>query len=199
MTAALSDGIYPVPTGKLATIVTTLELCEPPSSLVVEAVEGCTLRRVTDPDPAWYRGLFRAVGEPWLWVSRLTLDDADLAAILRDPAVLVFAAERDRVSIGLLELDFRGPGACEIVFFGLVRAATGQGLGQWLMAHALREAWSRPIERLWVHTCDFDHPAALDFYRRSGFVPVFRQVEVLDDPRRLGLLPADAAPWLPIL
>lgn len=199
MTAALAEGLYPVPAGKLATVVTTLEMREPPASLAVPVVAGCTLRAVPDPDPGWYRALFRRVGEPWLWVSRLALDDAGLAALLRDPAIVVFAAERDGGPIGLLELDFRVSGACEIAFFGLIRAAVGQGLGRWLMAHAQREAWSRPIGRLWLHTCDLDHPGALGFYRRSGFVPVGRQIEVLADPRRSGLLSADAAPGLPIL
>ena len=199
MTPALPDGLHPVPAGKLATVVTTLEMREPPASLAIAVVEGRMLRRVTDPDLAWYRALFRAVGEPWLWVSRLLLDDARLAAIVHDPSVRVFVVEQDRAPIGLLELDFRTPDACEIAFFGLVPGATGQGLGRWLMAHAQQQAWSRPIERLWVHTCDLDHPAALGFYRRSGFEPVSRQVEVLDDPRHTGLLPADAAPPVPIL
>lgn len=199
MTAPLSDGLHPVPAGKLATVTTTLEMRAPPADLAVGTAEGCTLRPMAGPDLSGYRALFRAVGAPWLWVSRLALDDAGLAAILADPAVLVLAAERDRRAIGLLELDFRTAGACEIAFFGLVQAATGQGLGPWLMRHAQHEAWSRPIERLWVHTCDLDHPAALGFYRRHGFVPVRRAVEVLDDPRRLGLLPADAAPTVPML
>lgn len=199
MRAPLSDGLHPVPAGKLATVTTTLEMGAPPADLAVGTAEGCTLRRMAGPDLSGYRALFRAVGAPWLWVSRLALDDAGLAAILADPAVLVLAAERDRRTIGLLELDFRTAGACEIAFLGLVQAATGQGLGPWLMRHAQHEAWSRPIERLWVHTCDLDHPAALGFYRRHGFVPVRRAVEVLDDPRRLGLLPADAAPAVPML
>jgi hypothetical protein len=50
-----------------------------------------------------------------------------------------------------------------------------------------------------VHTCTLDHPAALGFYRRHGFVPTKRTIETFPDPRLLGVLPADAAPHIPCL
>ncbi|MBV9333836.1 MAG: GNAT family N-acetyltransferase, partial [Candidatus Eremiobacteraeota bacterium] len=59
--------------------------------------------------------------------------------------------------------------------------------------------WSRSIGRFWLHTCTLDHPGALAFYRRTGFTPYARKVEVFDDPRYLGLTRADAAPGVPIL
>jgi hypothetical protein len=67
------------------------------------------------------------------------------------------------------------------------------------MNHALETAWSHPIERFWLHTCTLDHPNALAFYRRTGFVPYERKVEVYDDPRSLKLTRSDAAPLVPIL
>ncbi|HEY1447300.1 MAG TPA: hypothetical protein VGF33_02075, partial [Caulobacteraceae bacterium] len=63
----------------------------------------------------------------------------------------------------------------------------------------IEEAWSRPIRRLWVHTCTFDHPSALGFYVRSGFAPYAFMVEVLPDPRLTGQLPPDAAPHVPLI
>ena len=92
---------------------------------------------------------------------------------------------------GLLELDFREPGQCEIVFFGVTAKLVGTGAGRWLMNRALELAWSRPVERVWLHTCTFDHPAALAFYQRSGFRPFRRQVEVVDDPRLDGTAPRE--------
>jgi hypothetical protein len=56
-----------------------------------------------------------------------------------------------------------------------------------------------PLRRFWVHTCSLDHPAALNFYRRAGFVPYQRAVEVFDDPRVTGLLPPDSAPQIPLI
>ena len=82
-------------------------------------------------------------------------------------------------------------------FFGLVPEAIGQGWGRLLMAEALRRAWERPIDRLWVHTCTLDHPRALGFYMRSGFRPYKRAVEIAEDPRLKGYVPLTTAPHIP--
>ena len=161
--------------------------------------DGWTLRRVERPGLEWYRALYRRVGQDWLWFSRMSMPDDALAAILHDPAVEVYAFEAGGVPEGLLELDFREPGQCELAFFGLTAAVQGTGAGRWLMNRALERAWAHPIARLWVHTCTFDHPAALSFYRRSGFVPFRQQIEIADDPRLTGALPRDAAPQVPII
>ena len=100
---------------------------------------------------------------------------------------------------GLLELDFRTGGACELAFFGLAPEAIGQGAGRWLMNRALELAWRDGVGRVHLHTCTLDSPQAMDFYRRSGFAAVRREVEVLRDPRLSGHLPEDAAPGVPIL
>ena len=70
----------------------------------------------------------------------------------------------------MLELDFRVEGTCELSYFGLVPELTGKGNGGWLMARALGLAWRKSVARVWVHTCTLDHPAALGFYRRHGFM-----------------------------
>lgn len=57
------------------------------------------------------------------------------------------------------------------------------GAGRWLMNRALELAWSHPVDRVWVHTCTFDHPSAPAFYQRSGFRAFRRQIEIADDPR----------------
>jgi hypothetical protein len=55
------------------------------------------------------------------------------------------------------------------------------------MNRALEKVWQRPISRFWVHTCTLDHPNALAFYMRSGFVPFRRQIEIAPDPRLQGV------------
>ncbi len=185
---ALADGFHEVPPGKIACVVTSLEMLAPP--LVAPEPHGLDLRRAERPASHTYRRLFRAVGTPWLWTSRLLLDDASLARILHDPAVEVWVLHREGGEAGLVELDFRVAGECELTFFGLVPGLTGQGIGPRLMAHAMRRAWARPIGRFWVHTCTLDHPAAVGFYRKAGFVPFRCEVEVGDDPRLTGLIAA---------
>jgi GNAT superfamily N-acetyltransferase len=83
--------------------------------------------------------------------------------------------------------------------FGVTPKLVGTGAGRWLMSRALDIAWSRPVERVWLHTCTFDHPAALAFYQRSGFRAFRRQVEVADDPRLDGTVPRDVARHVPVI
>lgn len=192
------DGYTDVPPGKLATIVTSLEMLAPPPPCPVPAGTWA-VRRVQRPALDWYRDLYRRIGEDWLWFSRLVIADADLGEILHHPDVQVYALVAGGHDEGLLELDFRVAGDCELAFFGVTPALVGRGAGRYLMNHAIELAWSQPIQRFWVHTCTLDHPAALDFYRRSGFKPFRTQIEVLDDPRLTGLLPRDAAPHAPLI
>lgn len=195
----LADGLYDLPPGKLASVVTHLEMRTPPAPSARPAPEGVTLRRVDPVDIGWYRDLFCRVGGDWLWFSRLVIAEDELAAILAHPDVEVHALDRDGRAEGLVELDFRHPGSCELAFFGLTAALIGSGAGRYLMGAATERAWARPIRLFHVHTCTLDSPGALDFYRRSGFVPVRRQVEVADDPRLTGKLPQTAAPQVPLL
>jgi GNAT superfamily N-acetyltransferase len=183
----------------VATIVTHLEMRERPRPAPVPPAP-LRLVRWKAPEPDAYRALFRRVGAPWLWFSRLVMAQADLRAILHDPAVEVYAVTDPRCTeVGLLELDFRAPPDCELSFLGLVPELTGKGLGRWLMAQALSLGWRKGVTRLWVHSCTLDSPGALRFYMRSGFVPYAREVEIFADPRLAGVLPRDAAPHVPLL
>jgi GNAT superfamily N-acetyltransferase len=83
-----------------------------------------------------------------------------------------------------VELDRRVPGETEFVYFGLKPEFIGRGLGSFLLRWAIHHAWTtRPdgdpenaeaTHRVWLHTCDYDHPSALEMYLRAGF-EVFEQ------------------------
>jgi GNAT superfamily N-acetyltransferase len=188
-----------VPDDQIATIVTSLQMLERPKPRAM-APSRLRLDRWREPAVERYRTLFRRVGAPWLWFSRLVMADEALTAILHHRAVEVYAATDARgIELGMLELDFREPATCEIAYFGLVPELTGQGEGRWLMGQTLSLGWRKGVERLWVHTCTLDHPKALNFYRAQGFEPYARAVETFADPRLAGLLPADAAPHIPLI
>jgi GNAT superfamily N-acetyltransferase len=186
-----------LPDGQLAAVVTYLEMTRPPAEPVPKG--SLQLSRVARPEIEAYRALFRRVGAPWLWFSRLALPDAELEAIIADPRVELFEVAAVEAVVGMLELDFRVDGECEIAFVGLVPELSGQGHGRWLLAEAVHRAWRDGIARVRVHTCTLDHPAALTAYRRSGFVATGRAIERFTDPRLTGVLPADAAPQVPLL
>lgn len=192
--------LIPVPSGEIATIVTSLEMLTPPP--VTEPVKSA-LRFEHWPAPVdrtRYLWLFRHIGAMWLWRGRLVMPADALAAVLDAPTTSVHVAtRRDGTPVGLLELDFSVPESCEIAYFGLIPGMTGGGHGSWLMAHALRLAWRKGIKRVWVHTCDLDHPSAIGFYQSKGFVPFKREVEIYPDPRAAGLYATDVAPRVPML
>jgi ribosomal protein S18 acetylase RimI-like enzyme len=195
----LRDGYHDIPAGKVAAIVTHLEMREPAALRSAPAPEGLWLESVGDPSIDWYRDLYMRVGgRDWLWFSRLNMGNAELGAILQDDDVELFALMRDGQADGMVELDFRTPGECELAFFGVTPALIGRGAGRYMMNHAITRAWSRPIGRFHVHTCTLDSQIALEFYRRSGFVATRQQVEIADDPRLTGKLPRDAGAHVPV-
>jgi GNAT superfamily N-acetyltransferase len=188
----------PVPDGELAAVVTYLEMRSPPEQDVPPSP--LSLRRVEVPQPEHYRELFRLIGARWLWFSRLILDDAHLAAIIQHPKVeLDSVLDEAGREVGMLELDFRDAHECELAFIGLIPELSGKGHGRWLLAEAARRAWREGVDRVHVHTCSLDHPAALSAYRRAGFTPYKRAIERFPDPRLLGVLSRDCAPQIPLL
>jgi GNAT superfamily N-acetyltransferase len=193
------NGYHDVPPGKLAAVVTYLEMTAPPERPPSPERPDLDLAPLPRHNLDGYRDLYRHVGADWLWFSRLLMPDEELRAILEDPAVEAYALRRDGRPIGLLELDGRQPGEVELAFFGLVPEAVGTGAGRWLMDRAVELAFAKRPRRFWVHTCTLDHPAALTFYIRSGFRPYGRAVEIADDPRLAGALPRDAAPSIPLV
>lgn len=195
---ALSDGFFDVPAGKLAMVITHLQMMQSAPLRGADLPEGLTFAALPR-DLAIYRDLFERVGQDWLWFGRLELDDAELAAILTDPKVHVFTLEKDGQPEALLELDFRQDGACELAYFGLTSALIGSGAGAFLMDQAISRAWAGDITRFHVHTCTLDSPQALSFYRRSGFTPYRREIEISPDPRLHGLHPKNAAPATPLV
>src|SRR4051794_12103049 len=188
----------PVAAGELAAVVTYLDMHQPPPGQVPPSP--LSLHRIDHPSPDRYRELFRLVGAPWLWFSRLIMDDSELNAIIGAQGVELYAIlDESGADSGMLELDFREPGECELAFIGLVPRLSGQGHGKWLLAEAVRLAWREGVQRVHVHTCSLDPPAALGAYRRAGFVPYKRAVERFPDPRLRGFLPRDCAPQVPLL
>ena len=192
----LPNGYSDVPGGKIAAVVTHLEMTARPARRD-DPLGAWSLRKVDVPGLDWYRDLYRRVGEEWLWSSRARRSDTELAAVIHAPGIEVYALVVHGRDEGLLELDFREAGQCELVYFGVTAGLIGTGAARFLMNRALEIAWSRDLRRVWVHTCTFDHPSAVAFYQRSGFRPFRRQVEIANDPRLDGTTPRTAARHVP--
>jgi GNAT superfamily N-acetyltransferase len=132
---------------------------------------------------SFYRYLYNTVGAPWLWYERRRLDDSTLGTIIDDPKVEVHVLYVNGVPAGYAELDRCSGHEVEIAYFGLVPDFIGRGLGRYLLDWTLNEAWREEPRRVWVHTCNLDHPVALAFYQRAGFAPYKQETVLIDDPR----------------
>jgi GNAT superfamily N-acetyltransferase len=196
----LNDGYHALGPGKLATVVTYLEMNAAPVLLNRATPAGYTLAKVDRWNNEAFKRLYTEIGWEWLWSSRLLMPDVELTERLARPGTEAWTPMRDGRTVGVLEMDFSNAASPEISFFGLIPDAVGGGIGGWLMEFAIRTAFERPeTQRLWLHTCHFDSPQALPFYQRMGFTPYARAVEVFDDPRLLGRLDRAAGPHVPVI
>jgi len=194
------NGYTEVPRGKLAMVVTYLEMLERPSEPFSASRTDITLERWNSPELEEYKELFRRVGADWIWFGRLIKSDEQLAALLAEPTRENYLPKKDGSAIGTLELNFEDPENVEIAYFGLIPEAIGGGAGRWLMGQALDIAWHRPeTRRVWLHTCTADSPQALGFYQSCGFKPFKRAVELADDPRLTGILPPHLGAHMPVI
>lgn len=178
--------------------VTYLEMHARPDRPSAVAPAGVEVRRALKPTVSFYRYLYHTVGGDWSWAGRRLMDDEVLARNVQDPGVEVNVLWVEGVPAGLMELDLRSPKEIELLYFGLIPDFIGKGLGGFALDWTVDRAWSFSPSRFWVHTCDLDHPNALNVYQKAGFVIYDRQTDweaILPDmtpPRRSGIPIADA-------
>ncbi|MET0152126.1 MAG: GNAT family N-acetyltransferase [Candidatus Binatia bacterium] len=127
------------------------------------------LARAEVARPELNRFLYTAVGSAWWWYSRLPWDRSRWLAYLDRPELETWVAYVSGTPAGYFELERQSEGNIEIAYFGLLPDFIGKGLGAKLLAAAVRRAWDMGAKRVWVHTCDLDHPRALANYQARGF------------------------------
>lgn len=181
--------------------ITYLEMLAKPAARPVPApFDKLALMRAERCTVSFYRYIYDTVGEPWLWFERRLFDDAALAGLIGRPTIEIFVLYVGGVPAGFFELDTAQPRETKLCYFGLVPDFIGRGLGPYLLRAAIDRAWSRPIDRFWLHTSTYDHPKALRVYQRAGFTVYARRPVSFEDPRRHGILPRTLAhPKLPPL
>lgn len=178
------------PKGKLEMVITYLEMSHRPiRPPVPHRGEKLALMRLERTVPSFYRFLYNTVGGPWLWYERRLMDDATLCDIVHHPRVEIYVLYVGGSPAGFVELDCRVTDEIEISFFGLLPEFIGRGLGRYLLDWAVDEAWDKEPDRVWVHTCNLDHPHAIAVYQRAGFAPYRQETRIIDDPRLPGVMP----------
>lgn len=150
--------------------VTYMEALAPPATVPVHAGPERIAREVLDR--ATYLDLYRRVGEPVRWNQRTQMTKLEIEQLLASDACRIYVL-RDRFAgtpIGFCEFDRSAFPQIELKNFGLVPEVQGRGLGAWLLATAVSGEWADRPQRIWLHTDEWDHPAAVRTYGRAGFV-----------------------------
>ena len=133
-----------------------------------ERVDACPI--------SFFRYLYREVGRPHHWVDRLAWSDAQVAQRLANPNVSLWVMYVDGAPAGYAELERHPDESTEIVYFGLLPEFTRRGLGKLMLTAAVERAWEMGTDRVWLHTCTLDDPAALPNYVKRGFAPFREEV-----------------------
>jgi len=147
-----------------------LEMLSPPGREIPPPREGLTILPVEKPSVPYYRFLYDEIGRDYRWLSRRTMTDEELAAVIQHPKTRMFVMHVDGAPAGYAELDCRNADDIELVQYGLMGEFHGQRLGTWFLNWIINKVWNDNPRRFWLHTCTLDHPAALGMYRKAGFV-----------------------------
>jgi GNAT superfamily N-acetyltransferase len=146
------------------------------------------IRRAELPSPEFSRALYTSVGADWYWIDRFSWSWSRWHEWLDRPELETWVAWVRGTPGGFAELERDGD-AVEIAAFGLLPAFIGRGLGTRLLDFAIRRAWELGPQRVWVHTCSLDGPAALRTYQGRG-------LEVYDERVEDVVLPSERLePW----
>ena len=129
------------------------------------------IERQSDCSIELFRWLYVEVGKNYHWIDRLPWTDEDIRAHLARPENSVWLMTYNNEPAGYFELRKCEDGSTEVAYFGLLPQFLGRGLGKHLLTSATEQAWADGANRVWLHTCTLDDPAALPNYLKRGFKP----------------------------
>jgi GNAT superfamily N-acetyltransferase len=154
-------------------VITYLELDDPAALRPADPprVADVEVALVEPPDGAVNRWFYAEVGRGHNWTDHAGRSSAEWRAWAQGVETWVATVGGDRA--GYYELRPDGP-SVELAYFGVLPTFQGQGLGGFLLTHAIRRGLEL-APRVWVHTNTQDGAGALPNYRARGMRP-FRTV-----------------------
>jgi GNAT superfamily N-acetyltransferase len=162
-----------VSSGVMSIVTTYLEMHSPDQLRPKRSTDTrFHIQEKIERDWRFNRNLYLAVGQMWSWNDKRVWSDEQWKEYGLAPELRTFAAHYDELLAGYYELRRDDTGGVEIAYFGLLPDFISRGLGGPLLTSAIESAWqmSASINRVWVHTCNLDHPAALSNYQARGMV-----------------------------
>lgn len=115
-----------------------------------------------------YLQLYNDVGRKWNWADRVIMDEEELKNIINSENNSLYTFHINGIEAGYVEfINYKK--YVEIQYFGLFDEFTGKGYGKKLFKWCIDKAWSKEPEWIQLNTCDLDHGAALELYKKLGF------------------------------
>lgn len=137
------------------------------------------------PEFNWF--LHQAVGTEFRWGGREDWGGQEWSEYVDRPELETWVAYVAGNPAGYYELEKQDDGSVRIECFGLRRQFFGQGLGGALLTEAVERCWEMGANRVWLTTCNHDHPHALQNYLTRGFKRVKETTGPPNPPRESAL------------
>jgi GNAT superfamily N-acetyltransferase len=150
-------------------ITTYLEMRSPEQLRPKHADARFAVREKNGRDWQFNRDCYFDVGARWRWIDKRPWTEEQWKQYAAAPELRTFAAYYGDQLAGYYELRV-AEDEVEIAYFGLLPQFIGRGLGGALLTSAIEKAWELSSARVWVHTCNRDHPQALANYQARGLV-----------------------------
>ena len=135
------------------------------------------------PDFQLNKFFYKQVGKNHRWIDRLIWSDEKWMTYISNRNLETYVISKYDELVGFFELLYNPElKETEISYFGLLEEYIGKGIGGFALSSAIRKAFEKNINRVWLHTCTLDHPNALKNYIARGMT-VFKKenIKILDN------------------
>tara|TARA_Y100001970_G_C14116139_1_gene793675 strand:+ start:338 stop:847 length:510 start_codon:yes stop_codon:yes gene_type:complete len=128
-----------------------------------------SVEKVSKNDFQLNKFFYRQIGANHEWNDRLIWEDKKWIEYVSNPNVSTYILKNVNDICGFFELNYhKDKLEIEIAYLGLLKEYLGKKLGGYLLAEAIKIAFSYKVKRVWVHTCSLDHKNALNNYLNRG-------------------------------
>ena len=129
----------------------------------------CKLVLLDPPDFQLNKFFYKQIGKDHRWIDRLQWNDEKWISYVENPNIKTFILKDNDELAGYFEQIFQlNQKNCEIAYFGIVKEFYGKKYGGYLLIEAIKKSFDKDIEKVWLHTCSFDHKNALKNYLSRG-------------------------------
>ena len=130
----------------------------------------CSINLVKPDNFQINKFFYKSVGKKHRWKDRLAWSENEWIKYSSSPEVETYIMKVKNDLAGYYELishfDLQ---EIEIAYFGLLEDYHNKKLGGYLLSNAIKKSFEKKnIQRVWVHTCTFDHENALKNYLARG-------------------------------